>query len=169
MLTSESKQVDTTARAIVDTTSKLTSGTLSTYTSNLPGTSDFSYIYSETAKIYDKSDSFSNGAYAYEVVRFSWVWVQLFISMIAIGITFVAYSGAKMTFLLKIATFLLYALIITHLAFLAYMTSELFVALDMCEQIYYIVHLNSVPSTQVGIAYYLRPFSDVSPVQAQGV
>lgn len=120
---------------------------------------DFNDVKEEIDEISGKSLSFSNSAYAYEVVLFSWVWLQLFFTLIATALVVVGSKRKKSNTTVVLGTVLLYVLMVTHLAYLACLSSEIFMVSDICEQIYSIVTFNSVPNTELGLAYYFRPFS----------
>ena len=153
--------VDANARTIYSTTSTLNSGNLKYYTNYPPETTRFDYVFSETSNIKSSSTHFTDLAYGFEVGRFSWVWIQMLMSIVAISTAYTAYKTFGRSLLLKIMIFMLFCLIITNLAILSYTTSEMFVILDICEQVYTIVHLNQIPNSILGLAYYARPFSDV--------
>ena len=159
VLVDETANTDNTVKNVIDTTGKLNAGTLKDYTQNLPDITDFQYLLTETSIIKSVSNSFSDKTYAYEVARFSWTWIQLFASILAVILTFAGYKNFHAELFLTLLIYLLYALIVTHLALLAFIASELFVTLDICEQVYGIVQFNNVPTTEYGIAYYARPFS----------
>jgi len=120
---------------------------------------DFRDIQIEISKIRHQSISFSDSAYAYEVVLFSWIWLQLFFTLIAIVVTIIGSTEKKSNLMVILGTVLLYVFLITHLAYLACLSSEIFIVADICEQMYSVVTFNSVPNTELGLAYYFKPFS----------
>jgi len=159
MMYDEAKNTDDSARSIISTIKQLNGGTLKQYTTNLPSTDSFEYILSETAVIFKESKSYTDSTYAYEVVRFSWIWVQLLLTIVVMALSYTAFRNTSQELMLKIMTYLLYFLLCTHIAYLSYLTSEFFIILDICEQLYNIVQFNTVPNTKLGIAVYLRPYS----------
>eukprot|EP00826_Nyctotherus_ovalis_P041520 TRINITY_DN4194_c0_g1_i2.p1 TRINITY_DN4194_c0_g1~~TRINITY_DN4194_c0_g1_i2.p1 ORF type:complete len:389 (+),score=88.22 TRINITY_DN4194_c0_g1_i2:239-1405(+) len=120
---------------------------------------NFNDVKKEIDEISRKSISFSNSAYAYEVVLFSWIWLQLFFALISMALVVFGSKQKKSNTTVVLGTVLLYVLLVTHLAYLACLSSEIFMVADICEQIYSVVTFNSVPNTELGLAYYFKPFS----------
>jgi len=153
--------VDSNARYIFDATNKLNTGNLRQYSNVLPETTGFEKIFAETSAISSHSSSFSDNCYSYEVVRFSWIWVQIFFTIIALVFALVGFKKKGAQLLMKIGIIWLFALFASLVLFLAFMASEIFVVLDVCENVYNIVHLNQIPTRPTGLAYFLAPFTYV--------
>ncbi len=118
----------------------------------------------EVDAIKKKSDEFSFDAYSFEVGRFVWIWVQIFITAVSIGMGIAGYIPFKSAGYLIAATVVLFFAFAELFLHMAYCTSQLFVTTDICEQIYDIVHENKVPVEDEGIGYFLKPFSYVNNI-----
>eukprot|EP00826_Nyctotherus_ovalis_P050051 TRINITY_DN6095_c0_g1_i9.p1 TRINITY_DN6095_c0_g1~~TRINITY_DN6095_c0_g1_i9.p1 ORF type:complete len:221 (-),score=15.89 TRINITY_DN6095_c0_g1_i9:105-767(-) len=78
--------------------------------------------------------------------------------MASFALALFGYYGTNKWFMIG-GISLLFMLFIIMLCHLAYTASELIVTLDICEQVYEILHNNKLPYKSEGLAYYLSPFT----------
>lgn len=123
----------------------------------------FDYVLTDANAINQSSYDFSNGALSFEIARFVWLWMQIASTLFAIALCVSGYVRIKKVGLLIAGNIILFFLFCVSLIHLAYIASELTITMDMCEQIYNIVHNNDLPYNNTnGFATYLPPFSYVN-------
>ena len=88
------------------------------------------YIY-----IIDDALGFSAKAYDYEISRFVWFWLHLFITIIAIVMGLCGFIPCKSTKYLVASMVILFWTFAVLFLYIAYTTSEIFIILDVCEQV----------------------------------
>ena len=126
-------------------------------------TENFEDIKNEINVIYDHTLSFERSAYAYEVILYSWVWLQSFFTLLFSILIIVGFKSKDPKMLLiRIPTILLFVFLVFHLAYLACFCSQIFMVADICEQMYTISTFNIVPTTELGLAYFIKPFTHES-------
>lgn len=121
----------------------------------------FPYITSEAKDISEQAEFIASGAVSFEVTRFVWLWLQVFATAASFALALFGYYGTNKWFMIG-GISLLFMLFIIMFCHLAYTASELMVTLDVCEQVYEVVHRNELPYANVGLAYYLSPFTYVN-------
>ena len=125
-----------------------------------PRIEGFEYTLSEAAKIKKNSEYIGTGALSFEIARFVWLWLQILATGVSFALCLMGFYGSNKGLLIGGNT-MLFMLFIGLFLHMAYASSELFVILDVCEQVYEVVHKNKLPYTESGMAYFLVPFDYV--------
>ena len=118
----------------------------------------FDFILTEATSISNNADYIASNSLSFEVARFVWFWAEVILTLISFALCLLGYYGNNKGFLIggNILLFMWFMIFFCHLA---YGSSEYFVILDICEQVYDVVHLNKLPYNTKGLAYFLSPFS----------
>ncbi len=162
-MSSEGAQVPTTVSTILSSVNQLASDITFRDRTFALRTEGFDYVLTEANAISQLSEYFSSGALSVEIARFAWLWLQIVVTGVSFFLCLRGYYGLgrRRRFLLG-GSVMLFILLLLLFVYLAYVSSEMFLTLDMCEQIYTIVHKNQLPYVPRGIATYLPPFTYVS-------
>jgi len=118
----------------------------------------FDYIFPEARRVQVDSEYISSSARSFEITRYVWFWGQIMITMVSFSLCMFGYHGSNKEFMIG-GLVLIFMWFITLLCHLAFSSSEFFLVLDICENIFDIIHNNYVPYSRKGLAYFLTPFS----------
>ena len=93
----------------------------------------------------DDTNLFAEQAFSFELARFLWLWFHLFIVLVSVGLGLCGFIPCKKSGYLIASTVILFFMFAILFLLLAYTTSEMFLILDICENVYilyiYIIYI----------------------------
>eukprot|EP01022_Parablepharisma_sp_SALTPOND_P000982 TRINITY_DN105382_c2_g1_i1.p1 TRINITY_DN105382_c2_g1~~TRINITY_DN105382_c2_g1_i1.p1 ORF type:complete len:520 (-),score=29.16 TRINITY_DN105382_c2_g1_i1:1876-3435(-) len=126
-------------------------------------TIDSAYFYEKLTpyakEVNRRVDEVADPALWFEIGRFTWVWLQIIISLLIVIFALAGYMPCRYAGIVISGSIIVFGIFAEISALLAYSSSELLMISDICEQAYKISQEDSIPYGETGIGYFMIPIS----------